>query len=247
MHAPNTAQTNETSPNTAATSPVTDRRPFRPTAPTRASRLPSLRSKGSHRGSLVAGPVRTRLVYESKLESDIAHALLARPDVVDLFDQPPAVAYVGQDGKRHSHTFDFLAAMADGRRIAIAVKPKHRAEAVRLRALLKVIARQMPREFATHVVLLTECSHSRDAVRNARLIHAARREPAGFSDDAVMAAIAGIRGTVTVAAVVEATGLRGAAFRAVVRRITAGDITVAGKERITHATRISASALVEAA
>lgn len=217
-----------------------------PTAPSRASRVPSLRSKGSHRGRIVAGTVPRKLVYESKLESDIAYALLARADVMDLHDQPPAVTYVGSDGKCHHHTFDFLVTMADKRRIAIAVKPQQLAEAKRLQALLRVIARQVPRSFATHVVLLTEQSHSRCAIRNAKLIHAARREPANEADHAVMAAVAGVRGLVTIAAIIEATGLRGAAFRALVRRIAAGDLMLIGGGQITYAARVSVVALAEA-
>ena len=61
--------------------------------------------------------------YESKREQEGLYLLLARPDVVDIWDQPPPVFYHDANGRKRSHTFDFLITLSSGKRIAIAVKP----------------------------------------------------------------------------------------------------------------------------
>ena len=213
---------------------------FRPPGASRASRRPSLRSRGSHRGHLIGGPNPTRILYESKLESDAAYVLLARADVTDLQEQPPAVWYRDAAGRQRSHTFDFLATMSDGRRIAIAIRPQEKAQRKQLEALLRVIAPQLPRTFATDLAIITERHLPRDLVRDTRLIHSVRREPRGQDDDAIMAIMAGVRGGVTIGALVEASGLAGLGFRAIVRRIAAdGDLRISGPRPISHATTVS--------
>ena len=54
------------------------------------------------------------------------------------------------------HTMDYLAVLEDGRRIAIMVKPQMAIERKRLDVLMRRIARQIPRAFATHVVIMSE-------------------------------------------------------------------------------------------
>ena len=222
-------------------------KPFVPAAPSRASRFPSLRSRGSHRGSFTNDRNGARLVYESKLEADAAHVLLAHRGVVDLIDQPPAVTYMGRDGKRRLYTFDFLAVMADGRRIAIAVKPHERAEAKRLDDQLRLIARQMSRTFAHAVVLLTDRSFSKGRIRDACHVHGARREAAGADDAAIMKLADGVVGSVAVKELVEASGLKGRAFRAIVRRIGDGDLVVADGMPISRWSRVARPASTEVA
>lgn len=87
--------------------------PFNPSfinpLPSRATRKPSARSRASSRGHVTGGgppsgsPPRLRY-FESKREQDVLYLLLARPDVVDVWDQPPPVSYQDATGRRRNHS-----------------------------------------------------------------------------------------------------------------------------------------------
>jgi hypothetical protein len=48
--------------------------------------------------------------------------LVARPDVAQIEEQPPAFDYLDENGRQASHMFDFLVTSTNGERIAVAVK-----------------------------------------------------------------------------------------------------------------------------
>lgn len=137
-------------------------------APSRASRRVSARSKASARVQIVdrreclARPV--VLQVESALEAKCFALLAARPDVLDIIEQPPAVRYQDPRGVGRWHTFDFLVALRSGSRLAIAVRPWERVQKRRFDDLLRLIAPQVPKSFADRVVLFTDADIPRPAV-----------------------------------------------------------------------------------
>ena len=106
-----------------------------PPLPSRAMRRIAKRSKYSSRGGIVVqipGWARPRVVFfESKLEQRVLFLLLARGDLIDLWEQPPLITYRDEEGRRRTHFCDFLIRLSSGRRIAIAVKPATRHECER--------------------------------------------------------------------------------------------------------------------
>ncbi len=208
-------------------------------APTKASRIPAHHSKGSHRGRLLNTKTNRSLVYESKLEADVALVTLMRREVVDLWDQPPAVSYRDEDGVWRKHTMDYLAVLDDGRRIAMMVKPEAAVERRRLEALVKRIARQIPRAFATHVVIVSERDVPRATLADAKLVHAVRRIPEGPADILVTGMVAALRGRVAISEIVAASGMGGAAFQAVVRLVDTGTLRVVHGARLGYATVVA--------
>lgn len=54
------------------------------------------------------------VVFESKLEERFLFLMLARRDVHDIWDQPPAVAYRDASGKPRTHTFDYRIVFTSG-------------------------------------------------------------------------------------------------------------------------------------
>lgn len=211
--------------------------PFRGTLPSRADRDPGLRSRGSHLGSLVAGALPTRIVYESLLEWRVAVALLAQRGVRGLREQV-TIPYVDGEGSKTRYTFDFLVSM-DGCRLFVAVKYHDKAKRSDLRGLMRLIAPQIPASLADGIVILTE-RHLPDAmVRDAELIHAVRREAPGADDEAVMAAAGAIIGSVTIADLMAAAGRAGQGFRAIVRRIADGDLVLASPGPISHSALVA--------
>lgn len=219
-----------------------DDAPFTPPRSTNASRKITLRSKGSLRGSMVtANGTPRQLTYESAIERNTAQVLLARPDVIRLEDQPPAVAIVHPDGRLGHHTFDFLVHLKDGRRLAVAVKDEARASKHDLDGFLRHIAPQIPKDFADGVVLVTEQRLSPVEISNARLIHSVRRDPPNPADAVVRELIMTTHGEVRIGDLVTASGRGADAFRAIVRLIADGDIVLTDHQRVSYTSQIAVS------
>jgi TnsA endonuclease N terminal len=186
----------------------------------RATREIKIGDKGSVSGALIANDI--KIWFESQLEYWVLLVLLARWDVLDVWEQPTPVEYVDDDGVVRVHTFDFLVTLRDGTRIAIAVKPAGEVVESRIQRIVDLIAEQMPPAFAGYAKLLTDKSFTMEDRINAQLIHAVKddNEP---EDDAVVAKLVKkLRGETTIAKLVEASGIQGYGFRAVVRAIGAG-------------------------
>lgn len=171
---------------------------------------------------------------ESNLEARVAYVMLARPDVLEITEQPSAVTYRDEHGRERSHTFDFLVTRKDGTRVAVAVKPAKIARRKGLKGLLKRIAAQMSRHFADAVLLVTEEDLPPALVQNAMQIHACRRGRCADHDQRVAALVKTLNGRVTVKMLVDVLGLGGAGFQAVVRAIADGVLALVGRRRIDY-------------
>lgn len=161
-------------------------------------------------------------------------------DVVDVQEQPPAIDYVDVDGKTVSYTWDARVTLRCGTRILVAIKPAKIALKLGLRQTIERYAAQTPRSVADKAVLITGEKLPRDLVHDALLIHSVRRDPDSPADDAVRHFVNGLAGSVTIGTIVRATGAGAAAFRAAVRLIAEGTLSVVGPGRITYSTRVSA-------
>jgi hypothetical protein len=217
---------------------------WRPPGPSVATRIPSPRSRGSSRSSIVGGAEPRRIYCESGLEEKTAYVLHAHPNFADLWEQPSAVKYIDHHGKKRRHTFDFLLLLKNGTRIAIQVKPSKRS--AKWKPILERIAAQMPRRFADYVLLLTEKDLPRNDVYNAMLIHAVRRDPPRGVDERLREIVMTLNGSVRIADLVKHSGLEGRGFRAVVRLIANGELRVHGGGRIDYGTSVSRAATAEA-
>ncbi|MCX8281519.1 TnsA endonuclease N-terminal domain-containing protein [Phyllobacterium sp. 0TCS1.6C] len=181
-----------------------------------------------------------RIVFESKLEQRVLHLLLARQDIFDIWDQPPAVEY--QDGlaRRRRHVFDYLVTLICGRRIAVAVKPSPQVSRRRFREKLEHIRAATPLEFAHDVALVTENHFTADEALNAARLHDFRRTADPEADESVCSIILKCSGETTIASVVSQSGLAGRAFRAAFRAIYDGCAAADCTAEITPSTRILA-------
>ena len=231
---------------TAYTDALPQRSPFwRPPGPSLATRVPSRRSRFSSRSSVVGGAEPRRIYCEGGIEEKAVYFFLAHKDIDDVREQPPAVTYIDETGKRRRHTFDFLLLLKDGRRIAVEIKPSRFEK--KWRPIIALIARQMPRSFADAAILLTEKDLHPDIVHNAMLIHAVRRDPPGAHDERMRGIVAGLNGSARVGDLVAHSGLEGRGFRAIVRLIADGELHMCGRGRISYATLVSRSDLAEGA
>lgn len=144
---------------------------YRGPQPSHATRVPARRSKGSLRGSMVAmlpGFQRPRLIhFESALEYAFLCLMLVREDVHHIREQPPAISYVGTDGRPARHVFDFLVTKADGERIAVAIKPMQRVLKLNFASELEAVAAAVSKSFADRVLLVTDQHIDRGAAAEA--------------------------------------------------------------------------------
>ena len=179
------------------------------------------------------------------MELKVAHVLLARPDVVHLREQAEPVPFVDVEGVDRLHYFDFVATLDTGAKVAIAVRPDERARRQDLDGTLRAIAAHMDPAVADRVVHMSERHLPRELVEDAKLLRAVRRDNRPDDDEAVTAIVATLNGVVTVGSLVRASGLQGRGFRAVVRLIGDGLLTIVGARGITYATRVARAANVE--
>lgn len=169
-----------------------------------------------------------------------ALVLLAQRNVVDLVDQPSPITYRTRDGIQHRHTFDFLATLDNGQRIAIECKAQWRADRDDLDGFYRSLADQVPCTFAHRIRIVTEASFSHAQIQDATLLYDCRRDPDDAFDAAVRAMAGGLFGSVPVAKLVDRIGRGddGAAFRAIVRAVGSGILTKLSTSPFDRATLV---------
>ena len=203
---------------------------FRYPAPSRATRHIGVRCPFAMHATRVTGSDRM-LECESGLEGRNVSALEARTDVRDVWEQPPALTYVDDDGEEKGHVVDQLVTLDDGSKYAMLVKPKRKVGTTRLERIRDLLAAQAPRDFADFYVIVNEDKLPRHRVSNGRLYATVRRY-GPFSGDpdvaTVLAAVDATDGTTTVGEVVERTGLGGRAFVALVRCVVDRHVAMVG-------------------
>lgn len=140
--------------------------------------IPKRSTKSSRGGVVVQLPSQTNprvILFESKLEQRVLYLLLARKSVWDIREQPEPFKYLGRDGRRKYHFFDFLVTLTSGRIVAVAVKPMKLVVKHRFLLDLEDIRSAMTREFADDVVLITDQDFTKAAALNAERFHAFAR------------------------------------------------------------------------
>jgi hypothetical protein len=223
-------------PDASLRPPVPTPRLWTPPAPTRATLLPPTRSRGSARGGF---NFRDRAhVFHSGLERTVGYVLATRHDTLDLWDQPPAVTYVGDDGAEHRHTFDWLVTRGSGTKVAIAVKPKKRVESSGIQRVLALCAEQISSSFADELLLVTEKHITKAEKFNADLIHHVQRMTYPDDDAVIDALIGDLKGIVTIGSLVAASELKGWGFGAAVRAIADRRLVLISPGRIDYETPV---------
>lgn len=192
--------------------------------------------KGTLRGAL---PVNGHMEgAESGMEFTSGLFLLAHPDVIDIVSQSPKVEYVGLDGKTHTFTFDFTSIHRDRSRTANSIKPKAHVLSSKVEDIHLLLQRQMSREHADRINLITEDKLAPQDRFNAEAIYAARRFPVPEHDAVIEALIANLYGSTTIGALREQSGLHGAAYRAIVRLIAARKLETVEHVRLDSAASV---------
>jgi hypothetical protein len=162
------------------------------------------------------------------MERDFAHILMTDRRVVDIRDQPPAVQYVDGEGKLRKHTFDFLATLVSGERVAYAVKPEAKVEKSGIKLTLAAIRAQVP-GFADRIALRTERQITKIRGHNARTILRARRLRNQDDVREALSTVEKLHGYVRFGDLVATSQLEGRAWTALVCLIDEGVLELPGE------------------
>lgn len=222
---------------------MTNRNPtFRLPHSGRATRRISHRSKGSLRGALVARLPADRhprkIVFESKLEERFLFLALARLDVHDIWDQPPAVTYRDGAGRSRTHTFDYRIVFTSGQTAAIAIKPLALVRRRDFVADLQCVKAHVPKSFAQKVLLITDREVNRSEAQNAARFHEFSRTPDLEADVALADLLIALSGQHRIADLVEKIALDGRGYRSIIRAIYRGQLDAPRKNLIDYDTMV---------
>lgn len=213
-----------------------------PPLPSRATRRIGKRNKISSRGGvLVQLPSwkRPRVVYfESKLEQRVLFVLLARGDVIDLWEQPPLVRYFDDQGQPKHHFIDFYIVLESGRRIAIVVKPAKIASRAKFMRELRNIRTAIRKDFADDLVLITDQDFTRDEALNAERYHDFSRHRCPATLDQLRALVSTTSFPTTVGDLARALDVGSGGFRTIFIAIYEGLLTADRTSKIDADTSI---------
>jgi len=159
---------------------------------------------------------------EAILERKGLQHYLSLPGVVKVTGQVGPVDYFDAEGNSKKHTFDLFALRSDGRRTLVAVKPFEIAVRDRLDLTLQQIAACISSDFADEVALFTDRTISRQQQVNNSRYHAIRRITDQEAELAVEGVVRQLTGNTTISNLVDAAGLAGRAYGAILNSIYRG-------------------------
>ena len=160
---------------------------------------------------------------EAILERKGLQHYLSQPGIVKVTGQAGPVGYVDADGNQKKHTFDLLAHRSDGYKIAVAVKPFETAVRDRLDLTLQKIATCVPAGVAND--------------------HAIRRIADQEAELAVDRVIRQLNGNTTISDLIDAVGLAGRAYGAILNSIYRGVLHQVSAGLIDYGTVVRVGAL----
>ncbi len=180
---------------------------------------------------------------ETILERKSFQHYVSLPDVVRVTGQVGPIEYVNAEGTRKEHTFDLFVVRSDGHRTLVAVKPLEIAVKDRLDLTLQQIAACVPAGFANEVALFTDRTISRQQQVNNSRYHAIRRIDDQEAELAVAVAVRQLKGSTTISDLVDAVGLAGRAYGAILNSIYRGVLHQVSAGLIDYGTIVRSGAM----
>lgn len=180
---------------------------------------------------------------EAILERKGFQHYVSQPDVVRVTGQVGPIEYVNAEGSRKEHTFDLFVVRSDGHKTLVAVKPFEIAVKDRLDLTLQQIAACVPAGFANEVALFTDRTISRQQQVNNSRYHAIRRIDDQEAELAVEMAVGQLKGSTTISDLVDAVGLAGRAYGAILNSIYRGVLHQVSAGLIDYGTIVRSGAM----
>ncbi|WP_061934749.1 hypothetical protein [Aureimonas sp. AU22] len=202
---------------------------------TTASRIPERRTKRSFRIRMNDVASNREMVTESTLEFDFLRIMRAESRDAVIHDQPPARRFIGPDGAKGWHTFDFLIEEPSGSRLAYAVRPMAKIDQ-KLRTALRCVEEQSLAAFADAIILVTETFVTAARTFNANEILDARENRNEADVRRARSIVDRIRGGVMLDDLVQAIGIGPRGRTALLCLVDDGVLDFVRRERLTAAT-----------
>lgn len=210
---------------------------YYPPARSRATRPFPARSRSSARGFLFwSSPAQGRIIqltYASDCERKGLLVYAARPDVVDIWDQPPAISYTDSSGKTCKHTPDFLVTFQNNLRMAVAVKPQAAVVRLGFEAELCRVRHAMSPSYANELRLFTDIDMNDADVRNAELLHIARQEVDSEAREIIATILEDLGSARSVTEIIAESGLAARGWAALLCAIFDGEASIASGRKFT--------------
>ena len=173
-------------------------------------------------------PLRTfdlhQVCYEGALERCCLVVGRLRPDILEVAEQPPAITYIDDAGRKRRHIFDFRFTTTDGKRLLAAVKPSALIAVSGIDRIVELVAEQISPSVADFLVLITEEKLSRVNLFNVQAVNMATRDLCAENDAALAKVIRKMNGQASIGELVEKSTLGGYGYDAVVRSVFAGQL-----------------------
>ncbi len=196
------------------------------------ARSAAIRAKGDEPEPAVAnGPtmkamrtfdLRGEICYDGALERCCLVVGRLRPDIVKVAEQPSSVTYIGDDGRKRRHFFNFRFTTTEGKRLLAAVKPSALIAVSGIDRIVELVAEQISPSVADFLVLITEEKLSRVGLFNVQVVNMATRDLCPENDAALAKVIRKMNGQASIGELVERSSLGGYGYYAVVRAVFAG-------------------------
>ncbi|MFN4153494.1 MAG: hypothetical protein ACK4HF_02465 [Paracoccaceae bacterium] len=157
----------------------------------------------------------------------------AEPDTVDVVEQVGPLRWTDKKNEGHSHYLDHVVHKADGRRLGLTDKPYSRVSDEFGDEIAQVTRDGREKGVIDEVFLVT--GYARDPVKlfNAELMRGCRDADAP-ADAEACAVIEPLEGAATLRALTELVGMGPRGFRALVRKISSGELVLLHDEKIFH-------------
>lgn len=129
-------------------------------------------------------------------------------------------------GRLAKYTAHFLVTLANAKKIAVEVKPAHRAQNPALLEKLSLVEAMLVPKHADEFHLFTDAQYAPWQAANAGMLHEARKAPDPAADARLKAAIKTLQGTVSIADLHRLTGSGSRAHGEILRAIGNGKLAL---------------------
>lgn len=165
---------------------------------------------------------------------------LAEPDTIDVVEQVGPLYWIDSKNKRHDHFLDHVVIKADKRKLGLTDKPYRKVHKEFGDEIIQVCRDGQAKGVIDDLFLVTE--YGRDPVKlfNAELMRGCR-DADTMADTEARAVICAMQEASTIRNLVDLIGMGPRGFRALVRLIRAGVLTMLADEKISHESRVRLS------
>ena len=163
---------------------------------------------------------------------------LAEPDTIDVLEQVGPIPWADELDNVHDHFLDHVVLKADGRRIGLTDKPYAQVTKAFGEEIVQVSREGRAGGQIDHLYLVTE--YGRDPVKlyNAELMRGCRDADTDADTDA-RAVVAEMMRDATLKELTQLIGMGPRGFRALVRLIGSGELTLLQEEKISKDTQVT--------